>query len=92
MVLLSTGQKIHGQEPFAIASYNGGPHNVQRWLRHKEHVPLDEFVEEIPFGQARGYTKKVLRFVALFRRLYENKQGLYVGQSIDALTLVDPRY
>ncbi len=85
-------RKFHGQEPFAIASYNGGPHNVQRWLKHKEHVPLDEFVEEIPFDQARGYTKKVLRFVALFRRLYEDKQGLYVGQSIDAVTRVDPRY
>jgi soluble lytic murein transglycosylase-like protein len=85
-------KKFHGQEPLAIASYNGGPHNVARWLKHKTHIPLDEFVEEIPFDQARGYTKKVLRFLALFRRLYEGRDDLYVGQVLTQETLVEPRY
>ncbi|MBH23242.1 MAG: hypothetical protein CMH57_02035 [Myxococcales bacterium] len=85
-------RKFNGQEPFAISSYNGGPHNVHRWLRHKDHIPLDEFVEEIPFKQARGYTKKVLRFVALYRAIYEDTEGIYVGQAIDPTTLIDPRY
>lgn len=85
-------KKFRGQEPLAIASYNGGPHNVQRWLLHKDHVPLDEFVEEIPFDQARRYTKKVLRFLALFLRLYEDTDELYVGQALSSDILVDPRY
>jgi soluble lytic murein transglycosylase len=85
-------KKFKGQEPLAIASYNGGPHNIQRWLRHKDHVPLDEFVEEIPFDQARRYTKKVLRFLALFLRLYEDTDELYVGQALSSDVLVDPRY
>ncbi|MEL6178248.1 MAG: transglycosylase SLT domain-containing protein [Myxococcota bacterium] len=85
-------RKFNGQEPFAIASYNGGPHNVHRWLRHKDHIPLDEFVEEIPFTQARGYTKKVLRFVALYRAIYEDTEGIYIGQTISPKILADPRY
>lgn len=85
-------KKFKGQEPLAIASYNGGPHNVQRWLKHKHEIPLDEFVEEIPFNQARRYTKKVLKFLALFMVLYEDRDGLYVGQNLSDDILVDPRY
>jgi len=85
-------EKYHGQEPFAIASYNGGPHNVARWYVHKHHIPTDEFVEEIPFTEARRYTKKVLRFLALFRRLYEGQRDLYVGQVMDPEFGDEPRY
>lgn len=85
-------RKFEGQEPLAIASYNGGPHNVSRWLVHKHDEPLDEFVEEIPFDQARRYTKKVLRFLALFLRIYEGADGIYVGQNLHGDVLADPRY
>ncbi len=85
-------RKFKGQEPLAIASYNGGPHNIQRWLIHKGHIPLDEFVEEIPFNEARRYTKRVLRALGLFLRLYENTDKLYVGQNLSSNVLVDPRY
>lgn len=85
-------KKFKGQEPLAIASYNGGPHNVSRWLIHKHGEPLDEFVEEIPFNQARRYTKKVLRFLALFLRIYEGSEGIYVGQNLRGDVLADPRY
>ncbi len=86
-------EKFDGQEPFAIASYNGGPHNVQRWFVHKHYIPADEFVEEIPFDEARRYVKKVLRFLALFRRLYEDAPALYVGQVIQRDDLkAEPRY
>jgi soluble lytic murein transglycosylase-like protein len=45
-------------------------------------MPMDEFVEEVPFNQARGYVKKVLRFLHLYLTLYEGKDELYVGQNI----------
>ncbi len=84
--------KFKGQEPLAIASYNGGPHNVQRWLTHKHDQPLDEFVEEIPFNEARRYTKRVLRYLGVFLRLYEGNKGLYIGNNINGDSLVVPRY
>lgn len=75
-------RKFHGQELFAIAGYNGGPHRVAEWIDMRGDMPMDEFVEEIPFDQARGYTKKVSRFLSLFLRTYEGVEELYIGQNI----------
>lgn len=76
-------RKFHGQELFAIAGYNGGPHRVAEWIDMRGDMPMDEFVEEIPFDQARGYTKKVSRFLSLFLRIYEGIDTLYIGQNIN---------
>ncbi|TXD31667.1 tetratricopeptide repeat protein [Lujinxingia vulgaris] len=76
-------RKFHGQELFAFAGYNGGPHRVGAWLEMRGHqIPLDEFIEEIPYAEARGYAKKVLRFVNLYLRIYEDGEPLYVGQNV----------
>ena len=32
----------------AVASYNGGPENVRRWVAKNGEKEFDEFVEEIP--------------------------------------------
>lgn len=76
-------RKFRGQLPLAIAGYNAGPHRVAWWLSNKGHLPMDEFVEEIPYTEAREYTKKVLRHLALYRRTYEGDAALTVGQIID---------
>jgi soluble lytic murein transglycosylase len=74
--------KFRGQELLAIAGYNGGPHRVGDWLDMRGHIPLDEFVEEIPYNEAREYTKKVTRFLALYLDLYERRTDLYIGQKL----------
>lgn len=76
-------RKFNGQELFSFAGYNGGPHRVAEWLDQRGDMPLDEFVEEIPYDQAREYTKKVTYFIGLYMRLYERVDELYVGQDID---------
>lgn len=55
--------KFQGQLPLALAGYNGGPHNVSVWLELKKQLPLDEFVEEIPFSQTRRYVKKTIAWI-----------------------------
>lgn len=85
-------KKFHGQELLAFAGYNGGPHRVGNWLESRgRDIPLDEFVEEIPYNEARGYAKKVLRFVNLYLRIYEDTDHLYVGQNLrqDYLAMPD---
>ena len=55
-------------------------------------MPMDEFVEEIPFNQARLYVKKVLRFLAIYLALYEGKDSLYVGQNVRTDYRPDPNF
>jgi soluble lytic murein transglycosylase len=45
----------------ALAAYNGGPKNVQKWLVRFDGLEDDEFVENIPFKETHGYVKRVLR-------------------------------
>jgi soluble lytic murein transglycosylase len=66
--LASLIERFDGRLPLAIASYNGGPHNVRRWMRdHAEDMPLDAFVERIPFEQTHRYVRRVLTHYAAYR-------------------------
>ena len=76
-------EKFQGQLPLAIAGYNAGPHRVAMWLGRKGHLPMDEFIEEIPYTEAREYTKKVLRYLAMYRRIYRGEANLRVEQVIN---------
>jgi soluble lytic murein transglycosylase len=67
--LSSLIERFDGRLPLAIASYNGGPHNVRRWMRdHHEHMALDAFLEEIPFDQTHRYVRRVLTHYAAYRQ------------------------
>jgi soluble lytic murein transglycosylase len=66
--LASLIRRFDGRLPLAIASYNGGPHNVRRWMRdHAESMPLDAFLERIPFDQTHRYVRRVLTHYAAYR-------------------------
>lgn len=53
-----------------IAGYNGGWGNVGRWLKNPDSRDLDLWVEDIPYGQTRNYTKRVLRSMWIYAWLY----------------------
>jgi soluble lytic murein transglycosylase-like protein/outer membrane protein assembly factor BamD (BamD/ComL family) len=51
--------RFDGAYPLAVASYNGGPFNVSQWLKGTgAEMPMDEWVEHIPFRETRDYVKK----------------------------------
>ena len=76
--------KFRGQEPLAIIGYNAGPHRVADWLDARgQGSAMDEFIEEVPYRQARRYVKSVLRYISLYRRIYESRADLYVGNRLD---------
>jgi soluble lytic murein transglycosylase len=62
--------RFQGQFPLAVGAYNGGPHNIGRWLRSKQGIPLEEFIEEIAFDETRKYIKKVVRYYSIYSELY----------------------
>ena len=61
--------RYQGRLPLAIMAYNAGPGNVNKWLGMMGNLPLDEFVEEIPFSETRGYVKRVLRSIQIYGSL-----------------------
>jgi soluble lytic murein transglycosylase len=44
---------------------------VDRWLRQRGDLQLDEFIETIPYDETRGYTKRVLSSYLTYAWLYQ---------------------
>lgn len=66
--LASLIERFDGHLPLAIASYNGGPHNVRNWLRkYSDDMPMEAFLERIPFEQTHRYVRRVLGHYAAYR-------------------------
>lgn len=59
-----------GNLVYALASYNAGPGNCDKWRKQNPHRTMDEFVENIPFSETKHYVKKVLGNYAAYRSLY----------------------
>jgi soluble lytic murein transglycosylase len=54
----------------AVAAYNAGPHRVQRWVAERPRADMEEFVDQIPFDETRGFAKRVFTSWHHYRRLY----------------------
>ncbi len=60
--------RFDGRIPLAVAAYNGGPHNVRRWMAtHSSATPLAAFLETIPFEETRRYVRRVMGAYASYR-------------------------
>jgi soluble lytic murein transglycosylase len=57
------------------AAYNGGPGAVVKWAQSRGAEPFDQWVEEIPFKETRGYVKQVVADVFIYRQLYGEAGG-----------------
>jgi soluble lytic murein transglycosylase len=80
-------KKYRGQVPLAIAAYNAGPRNVDRWLDMRGRLPLDAFLEEIPLTETRRYVRKVLASTRAYASLLRGRR-----KAAYATVLIDPRY
>jgi soluble lytic murein transglycosylase len=81
--LASLLDRFDGHLPLAIASYNGGPHHVRRWMaEHGSSMPLDAFLERIPFTQTHRYVRRVLSNYVAYRELE--------GRPMEPLSMVLP--
>jgi soluble lytic murein transglycosylase len=69
--------RFGGNRVFALTAYNAGPHRVQRW-RHDsgESVPVEVWIETIPFRETRNYVQAVLSYNVVFQHLQGNDLSL----------------
>jgi soluble lytic murein transglycosylase len=81
---LSNLSRRYESNPSVVpAAYNAGQGAVDRWLTQNGSLPLDAWIEEIPYGETRRYTRRVLM-----------SQGIYEWRttgSFPALPSVLPR-
>lgn len=62
--------RFGGRVDYALASYNAGPHRVEKWTGADLTLDSEEFIEEIPFTETRDYVRAVLRNEKQYRRVY----------------------
>jgi soluble lytic murein transglycosylase len=59
-----------GHIELAAAAYNAGPGRVVQWKAARPIEPMEEWVENIPISETRGYVQGVIRYAANYRRFY----------------------
>ena len=65
--------EYHGSRVLALAAYNGGEANVDRWIAEADGAPLS--IDEIPFPETRAYVSRVLSARTDYRRKYAGQLG-----------------
>lgn len=72
---------------FATAAYNAGPHRVKKWLKDRGHLPLDIWIETIPFKETRRYVQNVLAFRVIYDRMSGKRGNLLSDNELKLLAL-----
>jgi peptidoglycan lytic transglycosylase len=65
-----------GNETFALAAYNGGEGNVDRWIDAAEQRDEALTIAAIPFSETRTYVQRVQDAQREYRRSYRRELGI----------------
>jgi len=71
LYLKQLSDQYKGNHVLATASYNAGPHRVKQWAKKAANMPIDMWIETIPFKETREYVKSVLAY----QQIYQYKIG-----------------
>ena len=65
--------RFRGQIPLVTAAYNAGPESVMGWFRGRHRVETDLFVDTMPFRETRGYVKRMVETLVIYRLVHDGK-------------------
>jgi len=68
--------RYDGNEVLALAAYNGGEGNVDRWVAEAQTSARALSTDEIPFAETRQYVRSVLDARIRYREKYRSELGL----------------
>jgi len=66
--------KMGGDLPIVLSSYNAGPGRVEEWLGNKEYSEDGVHLKKIPFKETRNYVEKIERAYEVYKQLYKIEQ------------------
>lgn len=66
-------KEFPGQPQAVVGAYNGGPHNLARWIARSKSNEADRYVPEIGFSQTKDYVYKVMANFWVYEQLYDEK-------------------
>jgi soluble lytic murein transglycosylase len=70
-------REAFGTVALALAAYNGGPFNIQKYMEAVPDRPLDLFVETLPYSESSNYVRRVLESVAVYESAYLGRYNLH---------------
>jgi soluble lytic murein transglycosylase len=68
----------------ASAAYNAGPTRVSRWINKS--VPLDVWIETIPYSETRNYVMNILMFSTIYADKLEQQPVLIYPHEYDSFS------
>lgn len=74
----------YGDMRLALAAYNGGTENVDRWLREAGDLGRDfDYILDIPYPETRDYITDVEATAEIYRRAYPEELGINQGEQLE---------
>ncbi len=69
---------LYGSYPLAVAAYNAGGGNVNKWLAangdpRQGQIDMIDWIEAIPFSETRGYVQRVLENAVVYDLLHPER-------------------
>jgi soluble lytic murein transglycosylase len=79
-----------GSHVLAVAAYNAGPGNVNKWLAangdpRMAGVDVVKWIEAIPFTETRGYVQRVLENAVVYEALHPHRAARPAANRLSAL-------
>ncbi|WP_207063144.1 transglycosylase SLT domain-containing protein [Motiliproteus sp. SC1-56] len=85
-------KRYEGNRVLATAAYNAGPGRVSRWLRERGELPVDVWIETIPFDETRRYVQNVLSYSVIYGDLLGfGKEFLKPAEARPPAASLEPR-
>jgi soluble lytic murein transglycosylase len=69
--------KMDNNPILVTASYNAGWRRVKQWLPEKGNMPLDLWIETIPYKETRNYVKAVLAYQQIYSQHLGGTENLF---------------
>ncbi len=70
-------EQFDGNRVLALAGYNAGPHRVTAWRKTSAgKLPVDVWIETIPYKETRNYVQAVLAYNVVFGHLQNKDRPL----------------